>query len=329
MEVNVSNTNRSNDIFSMIGVHSFGGTFRNSLLDVVNETESFVCPPYLQTFESIFGDCPDTPLKWLGFAIGLLSLVFWTIVVIPQIVENYQLKSSHGISVYFLLIWLLSDVFNTVGAFLTYQLAVQKATGILFFFEDVILLSQHAYYKRIYPRYHPEKQVSIATSRTTISFTLLALISTSLITMHFYPLMETGDNIAFKSRHILSETTTVTNPTSNDSTTSVIGFIMGSISATIMIIARWPQLYRNFRRKTCHGVSKAFFIFMVLGNITFAISIFFQSTGWYFLLTHLPWLLGALIGIIEDIAVLLQCLYYDNDGFPVQFRHRSGIYECN
>ena len=36
----------------------------------------------------------------------------------PQIVENYSLQSGEGLSVFFVLIWLVGDLTNLVGALL-------------------------------------------------------------------------------------------------------------------------------------------------------------------------------------------------------------------
>jgi solute carrier family 66 (lysosomal lysine-arginine transporter), member 1 len=38
------------------------------------------------------------------------------IVYSPQILENYRLKSGEGLSVLFVVIWLLGDIANLVGA---------------------------------------------------------------------------------------------------------------------------------------------------------------------------------------------------------------------
>ena len=44
--------------------------------------------------------------------LSLLRIVVYS----PQIIENYQLKSGEGLSVLFVVIWLLGDLCNLVGA---------------------------------------------------------------------------------------------------------------------------------------------------------------------------------------------------------------------
>lgn len=44
-----------------------------------------------------------------------MSLACWIVVYSPQIWENYQLKSGEGLSVTFIILWLLGDITNFVG----------------------------------------------------------------------------------------------------------------------------------------------------------------------------------------------------------------------
>jgi len=44
-----------------------------------------------------------------------MSLACWIVVYSPQIWENYQLKSGEGLSVTFIVLWLLGDITNFLG----------------------------------------------------------------------------------------------------------------------------------------------------------------------------------------------------------------------
>lgn len=50
-------------------------------------------------------------------AYDMLKLAERIVVYSPQIVENYKLKSGEGLSVPFVVIWLLGDLCNLIGAF--------------------------------------------------------------------------------------------------------------------------------------------------------------------------------------------------------------------
>lgn len=66
-----------------------------------------------------------------------MSLACWIVVYSPQIWENYQLKSGEGLSVTFIVLWLLGDITNALGGALANLLptvvilAVYVCTSIL------------------------------------------------------------------------------------------------------------------------------------------------------------------------------------------------------
>ncbi|KAJ1992018.1 putative vacuolar membrane transporter for cationic amino acids, partial [Coemansia thaxteri] len=47
--------------------------------------------------------------------LGYFSIGCWLIVFAPQIYENYQRKSGESVSLLFLYIWILGDVFGLIG----------------------------------------------------------------------------------------------------------------------------------------------------------------------------------------------------------------------
>lgn len=49
---------------------------------------------------------------------GSISIACWVVVFSPQIIENFQRGSAEGLSVVFIAVWLLGDVFNILGAVL-------------------------------------------------------------------------------------------------------------------------------------------------------------------------------------------------------------------
>lgn len=55
----------------------------------------------------------------IGFWMGLVSLGLWILLAIPQIIENVKNKRADGISIYFLLLWLIGDICNLVGSLLS------------------------------------------------------------------------------------------------------------------------------------------------------------------------------------------------------------------
>lgn len=43
---------------------------------------------------------------------GSISIACWVVVFSPQIVENFRRSSAEGLSIQFIVVWLLGDVFN-------------------------------------------------------------------------------------------------------------------------------------------------------------------------------------------------------------------------
>ncbi|KAF1879385.1 hypothetical protein Lal_00005851 [Lupinus albus] len=50
-----------------------------------------------------------------SITLGAISVFVWIIAEIPQVITNYREKSNEGLSVAFLMTWLIGDLFNIVG----------------------------------------------------------------------------------------------------------------------------------------------------------------------------------------------------------------------
>ena len=49
---------------------------------------------------------------------GSISIACWIVVFSPQIIENFWRSSAEGLSIVFVVVWLVGDVFNILGAVL-------------------------------------------------------------------------------------------------------------------------------------------------------------------------------------------------------------------
>uniref|UniRef100_A0A5B6YI97 Putative vacuolar amino acid transporter YPQ1 isoform X1 n=1 Tax=Davidia involucrata TaxID=16924 RepID=A0A5B6YI97_DAVIN len=101
--------------------------------------------------EKYFKDCLCNVSDDFSFAFGLISLVCWGVAEIPQIITNFRTKSSHGVSLLFLLTWVAGDAFNLVGCLLEpATLPTQFYTALLYTVSTVVLVLQGMYYDYIY-----------------------------------------------------------------------------------------------------------------------------------------------------------------------------------
>ncbi|EAS32995.2 vacuolar membrane PQ loop repeat protein [Coccidioides immitis RS] len=88
--------------------------------------------------------------------------------------------------------------------------------------------------------------------------------------------------------------------------------ILGYISAICYLGARIPQIIKNYREKSCEGLSLLFFLFSLLGNASYGAGILFHSTEKEYFITNLPWLIGSLGTMVEDVTIFVQFRIYAN-----------------
>ncbi|GJN06249.1 hypothetical protein PR202_ga23958 [Eleusine coracana subsp. coracana] len=62
--------------------------------------------------------CLCSPKDGVALTLGLLSVISWGVAEVPQIITNYRQKSTEGLSIAFLMTWIVGDLFNLVGCFL-------------------------------------------------------------------------------------------------------------------------------------------------------------------------------------------------------------------
>ncbi|KUI65144.1 putative vacuolar amino acid transporter YPQ3 [Cytospora mali] len=78
---------------------------------------------------------------------GSISIACWVVVFSPQIIENFRRRAADGLSLHFVIIWLLGDVFNILGAVLQGVLPTMIILAIYYTIADVVLLGQCFYYR--------------------------------------------------------------------------------------------------------------------------------------------------------------------------------------
>ncbi|KAK1756113.1 putative vacuolar amino acid transporter YPQ3 [Echria macrotheca] len=78
---------------------------------------------------------------------GSISIACWVVVFTPQIVENFRRSSAEGLSIRFIVVWLLGDVFNILGAVLQGVLPTMVILAFYYTLADIVLLAQCFYYR--------------------------------------------------------------------------------------------------------------------------------------------------------------------------------------
>ncbi|KAJ0416102.1 PQ loop repeat-domain-containing protein [Aspergillus carlsbadensis] len=102
--------------------------------------------PFLASLSSYLHICLPIPLALLSSTLGTLSIVSWLFAQLPQIYKNFQLQSTSGLSIFFLIIWCLGDMGNLLGALFTKQAAWQVIIAGYYVFVDITLVFQFFWY---------------------------------------------------------------------------------------------------------------------------------------------------------------------------------------
>lgn len=76
--------------------------------------------------------------------------------------------------------------------------------------------------------------------------------------------------------------------------------------------ARIPQIIKNYREKSCEGLALLFFMLSVVGNLAYGVSLVAYSQDRKYLLNTLPWLVGSVGTIFEDVIIFAQFRLYSN-----------------
>lgn len=103
------------------------------------------CEPqtqFLYKLSSTSGTCIPTNEAFVTTLLGTLSIIAWLFAQLPQIYKNYALRSTSGLSIFFLGEWLLGDISNLLGCILTEQATWQIIIGIYYCFVDCMLTGQ-------------------------------------------------------------------------------------------------------------------------------------------------------------------------------------------
>ncbi|KAK4540999.1 hypothetical protein LTR36_008368 [Oleoguttula mirabilis] len=110
------------------------------------------CEPttdFLLRFSTAFHTCVPTPLAFTSDVLGTLSIIAWLFAQLPQIYKNWSIKSTSGLSIFFLVEWCLGDISNVLGALFTHQATWQVAIGGYYVFVDLCMVGQWMWYERL------------------------------------------------------------------------------------------------------------------------------------------------------------------------------------
>ncbi|PPQ77482.1 hypothetical protein CVT25_011352 [Psilocybe cyanescens] len=247
----------------------------------------------------------------LSSILGWISIACWVIVYSPQVYENYTLQSGEGLSVLFVIIWLLGDLTNLAGALLAGLLPTVILLALYYTTCDTILLFQIYYYR--WKRNRLVTGISGNSQAPPENTPLLGGNSRS----HDEPVStkKLGIRYALTLSFVVAVGVAAWCITKDEDSGLVVLpkedknwvyiQILGWSSALFFLGARVPQILKNFKTR-CEGLSPALFLFAIFGNSTYALSICAKSMDRDYLVTNGGWLAGSMMTIFLDIFVSSQ-----------------------
>ncbi|WOO79011.1 putative vacuolar amino acid transporter YPQ1 [Vanrija pseudolonga] len=224
------------------------------------------------------------------------------------VIENYVLKSGEGLSVAFIVIWLLGDLTNLAGGVLAGVLPTMILIAVYYTACDILLLFQVYYYrwrKRQREVAESEHQPLLNNPEPPKTF------NPGIPMWISYPLLILFVIVSGFAAYYIS-------PKEDDSPekgpSGTVEFewrsqVLGYASCLLYIGSRIPQIFHNFKTR-CEGLSLAMFFFSISGNVTYVASIMFKSMDRKYLITNASWIAGAGLTIFLDLFVLGQFAYY-------------------
>lgn len=258
----------------------------------------------------------------------------------PQLIEQWRLKSADGVSIGFISIWFLGDVFNLIGALWAGLLPEVIFLAVWFCIADAMMIFSYFYYTHMYPKHHKvhhhghehhhhhhdhensqaqghgedhhhhAEHEPLLRRRRSSTLTDIAIEPEchSIFIRYVLPIFFVLG--AGCLGYFLSDSK---DPTEPDTNIEMGPQIVGYLSAILYLGARIPQIIRNHQRKSVEGLSLLFFLFSTLGNLTYASQILFYRSDSQYIVLNLSWLLGSLGTIFEDSFIFLQFyMYKDN-----------------
>ncbi|KJZ72817.1 hypothetical protein HIM_07761 [Hirsutella minnesotensis 3608] len=247
---------------------------------------------------------------------GSVSIACWVVVFSPQIIQQFRQGNADGLSIQFIIIWLLGDVFNIVGAVLQGVLPTMIILALYYTFADIVLLAQCFYYRGFTwrdeptsspkqpptrPAREPDERTALLPSeafgeRRGSDWTGLSPAVTHVGEAPQPPppppstLQTVAWNLVivvmvcaagvlgwFLGKKATAGSDQPATGSEGMPEFNVLGQFFGYLCAIAYIASRLPQLVLNWRRKTTEGLSMLFFLFACLGNVTYVLSIFAYS----------------------------------------------------
>ncbi|ODQ63115.1 PQ-loop-domain-containing protein [Nadsonia fulvescens var. elongata DSM 6958] len=291
---------------------------------------------------------------------GSTSLACWIVLLLPQLIEQWRLKSADGIAIGFISIWFLGDVTNLAGAIWAGLLPEVVFLAIWFCCADFLMIISYYHYKRLNANRHRASHTETSASaeanvdapvaytgqnenydptqpllnrsnsdsqpvktgshhhhrRDSLAALLDAPPKSSILVQFILPIIFVfacgGLGYFISRKSIPNDDIGIDPPIELDPPMQLGPQILGYLSAILYLGARIPQIIQNYQKRSVEGLSLLFFIFSVLGNVTYAAQILLFRWDRAYIMLNLSWILGSVGTLFEDSVIFIQFYMYRN-----------------
>ena len=212
-------------------------------------------------------------MEELAYSLSIASLVFYSIVYVPQFLVIYKSKSSSGISLWMLLLWTQADVLSLIGTIVLHMYTNIIMISWYHFIVGVLMIVFVLYYR---DKYNNNYEYKIQVLSTIIFICVNTVICVIL-------------NVRITSSHDL------------------IGEIIGWVTTVFYIVGRFPQMWLNYKNKSTEGLSILMYVFTILGNATYTAVITLDNET---IQSNMPWIVSSVVMIVLDLYIIYQHYYY-------------------
>jgi uncharacterized protein with PQ loop repeat len=218
---------------------------------------------------------PSETGEIVSYVFSVLSIVFYSLVYIPQVVLIYKRKSSDGLSPWTVLAWTQADCLSLLGVILLQLPTSLVVMGWYHFLVGVFMVVYVLRFKERLLLYEILGSAFVIMLNVVSCGVLMGVLS--------------GPQV-------------------------VAGTVFGWLSSSLYILGRFPQLYLNFKRKSTEGLSVLMYLLTILGNTCYMTSVLVYSTEHEYILLNLPWIILTVVTVSCDIIVILQSRVYKRSG---------------
>ena len=220
-------------------------------------------------------------MEELAYSLSIASLVFYSIVYVPQFLVIYKSKSSSGISLWMLLLWTQADVLSLIGTIVLHMYTNIIMISWYHFIVGVLMIIFVLYYRDKYNNDYENLQSFTKEYKIQVLSTIIFICTDTVICVIL--------NVRITSSHDL------------------IGEIIGWVTTVFYIVGRFPQMWLNYKNKSTEGLSILMYVFTILGNATYTAVITLDNET---IQSNMPWIVSSVVMIVLDLYIIYQHYYY-------------------